>query len=78
MWWYPPRYIVCVLRPFNSKVIKRRHPRLLSLAKDVKLGKYTVPTGNQTPGRRVAVHYATASGLLSGSIYISSLQYEER
>ena len=29
-------------------------PHLLSLAKDVKLGKYTIPTGNQTPGRRVA------------------------
>ena len=36
-------------------------PHLLSLAKDVKLGKYTVPTGNRTPGRRVAVHYATAA-----------------
>ena len=34
---------------------------LLSLAKDMKLGKYTVPTGNRTPGHRVAVHYATAA-----------------
>ena len=34
---------------------------LLSLAKDVKLGKYTVPSGIRTPGRRVAVHYATAA-----------------
>ena len=33
---------------------------LLSLAKDAKLGFYTVPTGNRTPGRRVAVHYTTA------------------
>ena len=57
------RVCVCVLRPFNSEVIRRRvrHPNLLSLAKDVKLGKYTVPTGNRTPGRRVAVHYATAT-----------------
>ena len=31
-----------------------RAPHLLSLAKDVQLGKYTVPTGNRT--RRVAVH----------------------
>ena len=31
------------------------------LAKDEKLGKYTVPTGNRTPGRRVAVHYSTAA-----------------
>ena len=46
----------CVLCPVN-----RRHPHLLSLAKDVKLGKYTVPIGNRTPGRRVAVHYATAA-----------------
>ena len=29
--------------------------------KDVKLGKYTVPTENRTPGRRVAVHYAIAA-----------------
>ena len=36
-------------------------PPLLSLAKDVELGKYTVPTGNQTQGRRVAVHYTTAA-----------------
>ena len=28
----------CVLCPFDSKVIWRRHPHLLSLAKDVKLG----------------------------------------
>ena len=27
----------------------------------MKLGKYTVPTGNRTPGRRVVVHYATAA-----------------
>ena len=27
----------------------------------MKLGKYTVPTGNRTPGRRVAVHYATTA-----------------
>ena len=26
-----------------------------------KLGKYTIPTGNPTPGRRVAVHYSTAA-----------------
>ena len=30
-------------------------------AKDVKLGKYTVQTGNRTPGRRMAVHYTTAA-----------------
>ena len=36
-------------------------PHSLSLAKDVQLGKYTVPTGNRTPGRRVAVYYATAA-----------------
>ena len=47
----------CVLCPIDSEVIKRRHPHLLSLAKDVKLSFYTVPTGNRAPGRRVAVHY---------------------
>ena len=36
-------------------------PHLLSLAKDVKLDKFTVPTGNWTPGRRMAVHYVTAA-----------------
>ena len=36
-------------------------PHLLSLAKDVKLGKYTVPTENRTPGRHVPVHNATAA-----------------
>ena len=38
-----------------------RDPHLLSLAKDVELGKYTVPIGNRTPGSRMAVHYATAA-----------------
>ena len=32
-------------------------PHLLFLAKDVKPGKYTVPTWNGTLGRRVAVYY---------------------
>ena len=36
-------------------------PHLLSLAKDVKLGLYTIPTGNRTPGNRVAFHYATTA-----------------
>ena len=35
---------------------------------DVKLGKYTVPTGNRTRGRRVAVHYATDVLLKVGCI----------
>ena len=52
---------VCVLHPFNSEVIYRRHPHLLSLAQDVKLGRYTVPNGNRTPDRHVAIHYATAT-----------------
>ena len=50
-----------VNRHLNSEVIYRRHPHLLSVAKDAKLGKYTVPTGNRTPDRRMAVHYATAA-----------------
>ena len=36
-----------------------RHPHLLPLAKDVKLGKYTVPTENRTPGPSRAVHIPT-------------------
>ena len=47
----------CVLRPINSEVIERLHPHLLSLANDVKPGKYTIPTGNLTPGCCMAVHY---------------------
>ena len=27
----------------------------------MKLDKYTIPTGNWTPGRRMAVHYVTAA-----------------
>ena len=30
-------------------------------AKDVKLSFYTIPTGNRNLGRRVAVHYTTAT-----------------
>ena len=51
----------CVLRPIDSEVIERWYPHLMSLAKDVELGFYTVPTGNRTLGRRVAVHYTTAA-----------------
>ena len=40
------------------------------IAKDVKLGKYTIPTGNRTPGRRVAVHYATTAPRKLHCIYI--------
>ena len=40
-------------------------PHLLSLGKDMKLGFFTIPTGNLTLGCRVAVHYTTsASGQL--------------
>ena len=52
---------VCVFYAIDSEVIYRRHPHLLSLAKDVKLGFYSVPTGNRTPGRHMAVHYTTAA-----------------
>ena len=46
--------------PSTARSFRGWHPHLLSLAKDVKLDKYTVPTGNRTPGRRMAVHYVTA------------------
>ena len=42
------KLVGCVLRPIDSEVIWRRHPHLLSLAKDIMLGFYTVPTGNRT------------------------------
>ena len=47
--------------PSTARSQQRRHPHLLSFAKKVKPGFYTVPTGNQTPDRRVAVHYTTTS-----------------
>ena len=62
----------CVLRPIDSEVIQRRHPHLLSLAKDVKLGFYTVPSGNQTPGRHVAVHYTTAAPCQPHQLFITA------
>ena len=54
--------VVCLcLTSHRQRGHLERHPHLLSLAKDVKLGKYTVPTVNRTRGRRVAVHYATTA-----------------
>ena len=47
--------------PSTARSFRDSYPFFLSLTKDVKLGKYTVPIGNRTPGRRVAVHYATAA-----------------
>ena len=38
----------CVWYPIDSKVIEKRQPHLQSLAKGVKLGIYTIPTGNWT------------------------------
>ena len=54
--WLIVFYVTSTARSFKDGT-----PHLLSLAKDVKLGKYIVPTGNRTPGRRVAVHYTTAA-----------------
>ena len=34
---------------------------LLSLVKEAKLGFYTVPTGNRTPGHNMAIHYTIAA-----------------
>ena len=47
MCWLVVFYVPATARSFRDDT-----PILLSLAKYVKLGKYTVPTGNQTPGRR--------------------------
>ena len=51
-------FVFC-LPLIDREVIYRRHSHLLSLAKDEKLGKYTVPIGNRTPRCRMAVHYYT-------------------
>ena len=47
--------------PSTARSFLETAPHLLSLMKDEKLGKYIVPTGNRTPGCRVAVHYSTAA-----------------
>ena len=47
--------------PSTGRSFRDGTPHLLSLVKDVKLGFYTVPTGNRTPGRRMAVHYTTTA-----------------
>ena len=51
----------CVYVPSTAMSFRDGTPNLLSLAKDVKLGFYTVPIRNRTPGRRVAVHYTTTA-----------------
>ena len=45
-------YVTSIARSFRDRI------PILSLAKDVKLGFYTVPTGNRAPDRRVAVHHS--------------------
>ena len=46
--------------PSTARSFRDGTPIYSPLRKDVKLDKYTVPTGNRTPGRRMAVHYVTA------------------
>ena len=41
-------YVPSTVRSFRDGT-----PYLLSLAKDVKLDKHTIPTGNRTPGRHM-------------------------
>ena len=54
---------------------------LVSLAKDLKLGFNSVPIGNRTPGRRVAIHYKIAAprqllemGYIHTCIHTSSME----
>ena len=53
--------VICVYVPSTARSFRDGNPHSLSLAKDVKLCIYTVPTRNQTPGRCVAVQYITAA-----------------
>ena len=46
--------------PSTARSFRDGTPIYCPLRKDVKLDKYTIPTGNRTPGRRMAVHYVTA------------------
>ena len=40
---------LCLTSPSTARSFQRRHPLLLSLAKDVKLNKYTLSTGKYEP-----------------------------
>ena len=56
---------VCVILPCSICLgwlcfTSHRQRRHLDLANDVKLVSYTVPTGNRTPDRRMAVHDTAA------------------
>ena len=53
--------VICFYVPSTARSFRDGTPNSLSLAKDVKLCIYTVPTRKQTPGGRVAVHYITAA-----------------
>ena len=58
----------CIFMSHRQRGHLKMAPHLLSLAKDVKPGKYTVPTGNQTPGCRVVAHNITAALLKLSTI----------
>ena len=47
--------------PSTARSFRDGTPILQSLAKDMKPSLYTVPTGNRTLGRCMAVHYTTAA-----------------
>ena len=53
----------CFKVPSTARSLRDGTSILLSFAKDVKLDTYTVPTGNLTPGRRMAVHYVITAAL---------------
>ena len=53
-------WLLCLTSHRQRGHLETAPPFTMSLAKDVKLDKYTVPTGNRTLGRHMAVHYITA------------------
>ena len=57
--------------PSTARPFRDGTPIYCPFAKDVECGFYTVPTGNRTPGCRVAVHYTTAAPrqLLMGKLW---------
>ena len=54
-------WLVVFYVPSTARSFRNGTPHLLSLTKNVKHGKYTVPTGSRTPGHSVAAHYATVA-----------------
>ena len=62
--------------PSTTRSFRVGSPIYCPLRRTLKLGFYTVPTGNRTPGGSVAVHDITASHASSSFLIALSLRYK--